>query len=162
MFNIQKQEIEFGGRTLTLETGKIARQADGAVFAKYGDTTVLATAVAAKKATKALISSPDRSLPGKILCSRPHPRWLSQREARPSEKETLVSRSDRPPDPPHVRRRFSQRSSGYRDHDGALTRRTTLISSRSSLHPQPLQFRVLPSRMPSAPPASVTSTMNSS
>jgi len=46
MFDIHTQEIEWGGRTLTLETGRIARQADGAVFAKYGDTSVLATVVA--------------------------------------------------------------------------------------------------------------------
>jgi len=42
MFDIHKEEIEWGGRTLTLETGRIARQADGAVLAKYGDTSVLA------------------------------------------------------------------------------------------------------------------------
>ncbi|HVZ27857.1 MAG TPA: hypothetical protein VG798_04300, partial [Rhizomicrobium sp.] len=45
MFNIHKESFEWGGRTLTLETGKIARQADGAVLATYGETVVLATAV---------------------------------------------------------------------------------------------------------------------
>ncbi|MEO2037580.1 MAG: hypothetical protein ABGW90_02595, partial [Martelella sp.] len=45
MFNSHKVEIEWAGRTLTLETGKIARQADGAVLATYGETAVLATVV---------------------------------------------------------------------------------------------------------------------
>ena len=45
MFDIQREEIEWGGRRLVLETGKMARQADGAVLARYGDTEVLATVV---------------------------------------------------------------------------------------------------------------------
>ena len=49
MFEIHREELDWGGRKLVLETGKIARQADGAVFASYGETTVLATVVAAKK-----------------------------------------------------------------------------------------------------------------
>ena len=49
MFNIHQEKLEWGGRTLTLETGKIARQADGAVLATYGETMVLATVVAAKQ-----------------------------------------------------------------------------------------------------------------
>src|ERR1700749_4593189 len=48
MFNIHRVQLDWGGRKLTLETGRLARQADGAVFASYGDTTVLATVVAAK------------------------------------------------------------------------------------------------------------------
>ena len=49
MFDIHRVELDWGGRTLTLETGKIARQADGAVVATYGETKVLATVVAAKQ-----------------------------------------------------------------------------------------------------------------
>ena len=49
MFNIHREELDWGGRKLVLETGKIARQADGAVYATYGETTVLATVVAAKE-----------------------------------------------------------------------------------------------------------------
>ena len=49
MFKIHKEEIDFGGKKLTLETGKIARQADGAIIAKLGETVVIATAVGAKK-----------------------------------------------------------------------------------------------------------------
>ena len=50
MFEIHRKEINWGGRKLSIETGKVARQADGAVIVKYGDTVVLGTAVAAKKA----------------------------------------------------------------------------------------------------------------
>ncbi len=46
---IKKVELELGGKTLTLETGRIARQADGAVFVTYGDTVVLVTAVSAHR-----------------------------------------------------------------------------------------------------------------
>ncbi len=48
MFTVHKQEIEWAGKTLTMETGHIARQADGAVMVTYGETTVLCTAVAQK------------------------------------------------------------------------------------------------------------------
>ena len=48
MFDVTKKEIDWGGRPLTLESGKIARQADGAVVVTYGGTQVLCTAVAAK------------------------------------------------------------------------------------------------------------------
>ena len=50
MFDIHRVEIDWGGRTLRLETGQIARQADAAVLAQYGETSVLATVVAAKSA----------------------------------------------------------------------------------------------------------------
>ena len=49
MFKIFKEEIDFGGKKLILETGKVARQADGAIVAKLGETVVLSTAVGAKK-----------------------------------------------------------------------------------------------------------------
>ena len=58
MFNIDSVEIDWGGRPLRLETGKIARQADGAVIATYGETVVLATVVAAKTPRKASTSCP--------------------------------------------------------------------------------------------------------
>ena len=98
MFEVFKKDIEWGGRTLSLETGKIARQADGAVMATLGETTVLCTAVAA--------SSPK---PGqdffpltvyyqeKTFAAGKIPGGFFKREGRPSEKETLVSRLiDRP------------------------------------------------------------------
>ena len=51
MFKIQKEEIDFGGKKLVIETGKVARQADGAIIASLGETVVIATAVGAKPAT---------------------------------------------------------------------------------------------------------------
>ena len=85
MFNQHKVEIEWAGRPLILETGKIARQADGAVLATYGETVVLATVVSAKapKAGPGLLPA-DRQLPGKDLRRRQDPRWLFQAR-RPSD-----------------------------------------------------------------------------
>ena len=67
MFDKHTVELDWGGRKLTLETGKVARQADGAVVATYGDTTVLATVVAAKTPPRRRrFSAADRRLPGKV------------------------------------------------------------------------------------------------
>jgi polyribonucleotide nucleotidyltransferase len=98
MFQIYRKELDWGGRRLVLETGKLARQADGAVLASYGETMVLCTAVA-MKATKPgqdffplTVNYQEKSFAaGKI------PGGYFKREGRPSEKETLVSRLiDRP------------------------------------------------------------------
>ena len=56
MFETQRVEIEWGGRKLRLETGRMARQADAAVYAQYGETSVLATVVAAKRPSPASTS----------------------------------------------------------------------------------------------------------
>ena len=82
----------------SLETGRIARQADGAVFASWGETTVLATVVSLKTPKPGdRFLPPDRQLPGKGVCGRAHSRRLPQARGRPSDKETLVSRLiDRP------------------------------------------------------------------
>ena len=98
MFDVYKQENSWGGRTLTLETGRIARQADGAVLASYGETVVLCTAVAQREPRVGLDFFPltinyqeKASAAGKI------PGGFFKREGRPGEKETLVSRLiDRP------------------------------------------------------------------
>jgi polyribonucleotide nucleotidyltransferase len=98
MFNIYKQEVMWGGRLLTLETGKIARQANGAVLATYGETSVLCTVVAEKKVRPGIDFFPlvvhyqEKSFAaGKI------PGGFFKREGRPTEKETLTSRLiDRP------------------------------------------------------------------
>ena len=58
MFKIHKEEIEINGKKITLETGKIARQADGAIIATCGETVVIATAVGAKKLKDDLIIIP--------------------------------------------------------------------------------------------------------
>jgi polyribonucleotide nucleotidyltransferase len=65
MFTITKKSIEWGGRTLTLETGRIARQADASVLVTYGDTSVLCTVVAAKSVKPDMDFFPRRPSDGK-------------------------------------------------------------------------------------------------
>ena len=98
MFNHHKVEIEWGGRPLTLETGKIARQADGAVLASYGETIVLATVVSAKEAKPGQDFFPlTVNYQEKTYAAGKIPGGYFKREGRPSENETLVSRLiDRP------------------------------------------------------------------
>ena len=117
MFDIHRVELDWGGRKLVLETGKIARQADGAVLATYGETTVLATVVAAKTPQRRRrLPAADRRLPGEILRRRPHSRRLFQAR-RPSDREGNAGLApDRPPDPSAVRRRLAQRDAGDRHH----------------------------------------------
>ncbi|MCR4269247.1 polyribonucleotide nucleotidyltransferase [Nitratireductor sp. ZSWI3] len=98
MFKHHKVEIEWGGRPLTLETGKIARQADGAVLATYGETVVLATVVSAKEPKPGFDFFPlTVNYQEKTFAAGKIPGGYFKREGRPSEKETLVSRLiDRP------------------------------------------------------------------
>ena len=98
MFTITKKSIEWGGRTLTLETGRVARQADGAVIATYGDTTVLATVVGQKEPNPAFDFFPlTVHYQEKFYASGRIPGGFFKREGRPTEKETLTSRLiDRP------------------------------------------------------------------
>ena len=98
MFEIHKKEIEWGGRTLTIETGKVARQANGAVVVTYGETSVLCTAVGEKKAKPGIDFFPlTVNYQEKTFAAGKIPGGFFKREGRPSEKETLVSRLiDRP------------------------------------------------------------------
>src|SRR5579872_7309220 len=98
MFDIKRKSIEWGGRKLTLETGRIARQADGAVLATYGETVVLATVVAEKAPRPGLDFFPlTVNYQEKTFAAGKIPGGFFKREGRPSEKETLVSRLiDRP------------------------------------------------------------------
>jgi polyribonucleotide nucleotidyltransferase len=98
MFNITKKSIEWGGETLTLETGKIARQADGAVLATYGETTVLCAVVYEKKPKLGFDFFPlTVHYQEKYYAAGKIPGGFFKREARPTEKETLTSRLiDRP------------------------------------------------------------------
>ncbi|WP_340116476.1 polyribonucleotide nucleotidyltransferase [Pelagibius sp. 7325] len=98
MFDIHKQEIEWGGRKLTLETGRIARQANGAVLATYGDTVVLCTAVGESAPRPGMDFFPlTVNYQEKTFAAGKIPGGFFKREGRPSEKETLVSRLiDRP------------------------------------------------------------------
>jgi polyribonucleotide nucleotidyltransferase len=98
MFDIQKETIEWAGRPLTIETGRVARQADGAVMVTYGETTVLATAVGVKSAKEGQDFFPlTVNYQEKYFAAGKIPGGYFKREGRPTEKETLTSRLiDRP------------------------------------------------------------------
>ena len=98
MFNITTKNIDWAGRPLTLETGRIARQADGAVLATYGNTVVLCTVVAAKKAKPDVDFFPlTVNYQEKAFAAGKIPGGFFKREGRATEKETLTSRLiDRP------------------------------------------------------------------
>ena len=98
MFDIKRKTIDWAGKTLTLETGRIARQADGAVLATMGETVVLATAVYAKAPKPGQDFFPlTVNYQEKTFAAGKIPGGFFKREGRPSEKETLVSRLiDRP------------------------------------------------------------------
>jgi polyribonucleotide nucleotidyltransferase len=98
MFKVYRKEMEWGGKTLTLETGRVARQADGAVLATYGGTTVLCTVVGARKPKEGQAFFPlTVNYQEKAFAAGKIPGGFFKREGRPSEKETLVSRLiDRP------------------------------------------------------------------
>ena len=98
MFNIHNEEINWGGRTLRIETGKIARQADGAVIVTYGGTSVIATVCAEKKPKTGIDFFPlTVNYQEKSYASGKIPGGYFKREGRPTERETLISRLiDRP------------------------------------------------------------------
>jgi polyribonucleotide nucleotidyltransferase len=93
----EKVSLEVGGRTLTFETGKIARQAHGAVVARYGDTVVLATACMDSKATEKDFLPLTVDYREYTYSAGKIPGGFFKREGRPSEREILTSRlTDRP------------------------------------------------------------------
>jgi polyribonucleotide nucleotidyltransferase len=98
MFNKHTVEIEWARRPLKLETGRVARQADGAVLATYGETSVLATVVAAKEERPGIDFFPlTVNYQEKTFAAGKIPGGFFKREGRPTEKETLTSRLiDRP------------------------------------------------------------------
>ncbi len=98
MFKQFKEEIDFGGKKITLETGKIARQADGAIIATWGETVVIATVVGAKKVNPETDYFPlSVNYQEKYYAAGKIPGGYFKREARPTESETLISRLiDRP------------------------------------------------------------------
>ena len=109
MFKEYRKEIEWAGRTLVLETGKIARQASGAVMATYGETKVLCTVVAMNSERPGIDFFPlSVHYVEKTYAAGRIPGGFFKREGRPSEKETLTSRLiDRP-----IRPLFAQ---GYKN-----------------------------------------------
>src|SRR3954465_2920955 len=98
MFDIHRVELDWGGRKLVLETGKVARQADGAVLATYGESTVLATVVSAKEPKEGIDFLPlTCNFQEKFYAAGRIPGGYFKREGRPTERETLISRLiDRP------------------------------------------------------------------
>jgi len=98
MFKVFKKEIEIAGKKISLETGKIARQADGAIIATCGETVVLATVVGAKKVNPEMDYFPlSVNYQEKYYAAGKIPGGYFKREARPTESETLISRLiDRP------------------------------------------------------------------
>ena len=98
MFKIFKKEVEVSGKKISLETGKIARQADGAIIATCGETVVLATVVGAKKVNPEIDYFPlSVNYQEKYYAAGKIPGGYFKREARPTESETLISRLiDRP------------------------------------------------------------------
>ena len=98
MFKVFKKEIEVAGKKISLETGKIARQADGAIIAKCGETVVMATVVGAKRVNPDVDYFPlSVNYQEKYYAAGKIPGGYFKREARPTESETLISRLiDRP------------------------------------------------------------------
>ena len=93
MFKVYKKEIEVAGKKISLETGKIARQADGAIIATCGETVVLATVVGAKKVNPDVDYFPlSVNYQEKYYAAGKIPGGYFKREARPTESETLISR----------------------------------------------------------------------
>ncbi len=121
MFKVIRKEITWGGRKLVLELGKVARQADGAVLATYGGTTVLCTAVAERSAKPGIDFFPlTVNYIEKAYAAGKIPGGFFKREGRPSEKETLTSRLvDRPIRPlfPHEFRNETQIICTVLSHD---------------------------------------------
>jgi polyribonucleotide nucleotidyltransferase len=109
MFNIVREEMDWGGRKLTLETGRVARQADGAVVATYGETVVLATVVSAQSVKEGVDFFPlTVNYQERYYAAGKIPGGYFKRERAPTERETLTSRLiDRP-----IRPLFAE---GYRN-----------------------------------------------
>ncbi|MGI4954631.1 MAG: polyribonucleotide nucleotidyltransferase, partial [Janthinobacterium lividum] len=121
MFNYFRKELDWGGRKLVLETGKIARQADGAVLARLGDTIVLCTAVGVRSTKPGQDFFPlTVNYQEKAFAAGKIPGGFFKREGRPSEKEVLTSRLiDRPIRPlfPHGFRNEVQVVATVLSHD---------------------------------------------
>jgi polyribonucleotide nucleotidyltransferase len=106
MFNVTTKSIQWGEETLTLETGKVARQADGSVIATLGETSVMANVTFAKEAKGAGLLPADGPLPGKILRRGQGARRLLQARGAADREGDADRAAHRPADPPAVREGF--------------------------------------------------------
>jgi polyribonucleotide nucleotidyltransferase len=113
MFKITKREMEWGGATLTLETGRVARQADGSVIATLGETAVMANVTFAKEAKEGQDFFPlTVHYQEKYYAAGKIPGGFFKREARPDGKGNADRAADRPADPAAVRAGLQARSAG--------------------------------------------------
>jgi polyribonucleotide nucleotidyltransferase len=134
MFDIKRKSVDWGGRKLTFETGRIARQADGAVLVTYGETAVLATVVSEHAPKPGLDFFPlTVNYQEKTFAAGKIPGGYFKREGRPTEKETLVSRL--------IDRRSARCSS-----------RATRTRPRSSSPSCSMTSRTIPTSSPWSPP----------
>ncbi len=134
MFETHREEITWGGRKLVLETGKVARQAHGAVLATYGETTVLATVVSNYEPKAGIDFFPlTVNYQEKYFAAGRIPGGYFKREGQPTERETLISRLiDRP-----IRPLFVE---GYKNE------------TRSSSRRSPMTWRTIRTCWPWSPP----------
>ena len=130
MFDTQRVEIEWGGRKLSLETGRMARQADAAVFAQYGETSVLATVVAEKSARPGIDFFPlTVNYQEKTYAAGKIPGGFFKREGRPEREGDADLAPDRPADPAAVRRGLQATRRRSSSRCSRTTWRTTPTSS---------------------------------
>ena len=163
MFQVFRKEVEWGGRKLVLETGKIARQADGAVLATYGGTTVLAAVVFEKKPKPGLDFFPlTVNYQEKAFAAGKIPGGFFKREGRPSEKEVLTSRLIDRPIRPLFHESFRNETLVVVDRRWRTTWRTIPTSWRWSPRRPRSRSAACPSWARSPAPASATSTASSS
>ena len=127
---IKKVELDFHGRPLSIEVGRLAKQADGAALVQYGETVVLVTAVAAKELKMETDFFPlTVDYQEKTFAAGKIPGGFFKREGRPSEKEILTCRIDRPLDSPAVCRWAALRDSSHRHGAYRPTGKTIPTSS---------------------------------
>ncbi len=134
MFDIHREELTWGGRKLVLETGKVARQAHGAVIATYGETTVIATVVSNYEPKAGIDFFPlTVNYQEKFFAAGRIPGGYFKREGQPTERETLISRL--------IDRRSARSSS-----------RATRTRRRSSSRPSRMTSRTIRTWWPWSPP----------
>ena len=153
------KSFQYGSHQVTLETGEVARQASGAVMVSMAGTVVLVTAVAATKMREGQDFFPlTVDYVEKFYSAGRIPGGFFKREGRPTEKETLTSRSDRSPGASAVSGRIQERSAGHRTGRLGSIRKSTATFRRLLGASAALSLAGIPFKGRSAPRASVTPT----